>query len=235
MAYGSLGLCFTIVQFYLDQVKIYLTVNTTSENQAWSALIIKQRIYSDIVDILQLLEKYMTPEWTSTVRQWKAFLSLVDQVDICCLFCSEFTFLLLVHFHLGTHPFLLHSMCSFGGPLTLPTLLIRTISINITVTVQGLAYATVVNETQSCDNKVHMSLPRTTKCLSLPESDTCRKEQSWERVNGVLVALFKLCSKSGLSLDLPSQPIKKLVVDLTELSWGLHCLQSQALSTPIYK
>lgn len=124
------------------------------------------------------------------------------------------------------------TVCVVLVGLTLPTLLIGTISINITVTVQGLAYATVSqsNETQSCDNKVHVFLPRTTVLRgSAWEWYLCRKEQSWERVNGVLVALFKLCSKSGLSLDVSIfSTNKELVVDLTELSWGLHCLQSQS-------
>ena len=47
--------------------------------------------------------------------------------------------------------------------------------------------------------------------------------------DGVLVTLFKLCSKSGLFWDVSIVSAnKEFVLDLTDLSWDLHCLQSQS-------
>ena len=43
--------------------------------------------------------------------------------------------------------------------------------------------------------------------------------------DGVLVALFKLCSKSGLFWGVSIVSANKVfVLDLTDLSWDLHCL-----------
>lgn len=113
--HGSPDLYFTMVQTYLGQVKIGLTMNATSENQAWSALSIKRNNpFRHIVRQPAVTGELHDNRINSTARQWKD----ISIFSGCSLFCLPSLPLLLVHspFLLWTHHYLSHIPCAFGGP-----------------------------------------------------------------------------------------------------------------------
>lgn len=103
MEHETPGLYFTMVQIFLDQVKIYLTTNAAPENWDLSALVIKQKNpFRHVVRHAVVTREIR--DTTMNLRCQTMESISVDAADICCLFCLAFTFPSFGTFSFGDPP-----------------------------------------------------------------------------------------------------------------------------------